>query len=210
MKITLLLITITILAFFVPLFTVEDLNGFYTEYGFSNEGLHERPWILVTSIFLHGSLEHLISNILVWLFFGIAVEGELGRNKMLLIFFLGAFLGDGLSVFFYTSDTIFVGASAGIFALVGAGMLIRPLDMSFYPLVVPIPLALLGMAYVLFNVYAFLTGSAGNISYIGHLSGLTVGFAFGIHKVGARRGLKIMFVTFLLLILIPLIYILLF
>jgi len=135
MKLTLILALLCIAGFALGIYGGED---FYNAFGFSLNNLQSNPSVLVTSIFMHGSIEHLLSNVFVLLFFGLAVEAELGKRKMLLIFFLGAFAGDLLSLAVYAPDQIAIGASAGIFALVGVGMLVRPLDLSFYPLVMPI------------------------------------------------------------------------
>ncbi len=204
MRLTLVLILLCIIGFLIPFF-VQDVDGFFNSYGFSAEKLVHNPYILLTSIFLHGNLEHLLSNILILFFFGIVVEKEIGKAKMLALFFGGAFIGDLLSIFFYPSDVIFIGASAGIFALIGAGMLIKPLDLSFYPFIVPIPLALLGMAYAFFNIYAFLSGAGGNISYISHIGGLVVGVLYGFRYTGFKKSMKILITSLLLiLILLPL------
>jgi membrane associated rhomboid family serine protease len=84
-------------------------------------------------------------------------------------------------------------------------MLVKPMDVSFYPLVIPIPLALLGMAYVLFNLYAFFFSPVGNISYIGHIGGLIAGFLYGITRVGWKRGAKIVLITLLIMVAVPII-----
>lgn len=206
MKLTWLLVLLCVIGFTAGVYFGEP---FYNEYGFSLNNLQQRPYVLLTSIFMHASLEHLLSNMLVLIFFGLAVEAELGWRKMLLIFFLGAFAGDLLSIAAYPADQIAVGASAGIFALMGTGMLVRPLDLSFYPLVVPIPLALLGLAYALYNAYGFIAGIDPEISYIAHFGGLFVGLAFGFRREGWRRGIKIIAVTFLVMVLIPLAWLLL-
>ncbi len=184
-------------------------QGFYDTYGFSTNNLFERPYVLVTSIFMHGSLEHLLSNVLVLIFFGLAVESELGPKRMLIIFFLGAFAGDLLSMAVYTPESIAIGASAGVFALIGVGMLVRPLDLSFYPLIVPLPLAFIGLAYALYNAYGFIVNIDPNVSYIAHFGGLFVGLAFGVRREGWRQGLKIIGITFLIMIAIPLLWLLL-
>jgi membrane associated rhomboid family serine protease len=186
---------------------VEDLNAFYDIYGFSGSNFLERPYVLITSIFLHADIVHLLSNIFVLFFFGIALEGEIGK-KVLMIFFLGAFLGDIVSIPAYGFNAVSIGASAGIFALVGAGMLIKPFDLSFYPLILPIPLALLGMMYAVYNLYEFFAAVPGsNISYIGHVAGLSVGLFFGFRRQGLGHGLKIILLIFAAMILIPVVWI---
>ncbi len=211
MKITLLLILLCIIGFFLPVFSgVEEA---FDNYGFSGENLVSRPWVLLTSVFLHNGLAHLLSNMFILFFFGIAVEAELGK-KMLLVFFLGAFAGSFLSLFVYPFDTISVGASAGIFALVGTGILVRPFDLSFYPLVVPVPLAFLGIFYAIYNAYGFvaeLSGleAASNISYIAHFGGLFVGLYFGFREAG-KKEMRMALLMFLIMIIAPLLWILLF
>jgi hypothetical protein len=206
MKLTWLLVLLCITGFAFGVYYGEP---FYDYYGFSVNNALERPYVLVTSIFMHGSLEHLLSNILVLVFFGLAVESELGKLRMLGIFFLGAFAGDILSALVYPADTLAVGASAGIFALMGVGMLVRPLDLSFYPLIIPIPLAMLGLSYALYNVYGFIMNTDPGISYIAHFGGLFVGLAFGFRREGWKKGLRTIIITFLIMILIPVAWILL-
>ena len=205
MKLTWILALLCIIGFVASVYGGED---FYNAFGFSLNNLQSNPFVLVTSIFMHGSLEHLLSNIFVLIFFGLAVESELGKRKMLLIFFLGAFAGDLLSLTVYAPDQIAVGASAGIFALIGVGMLVRPIDLSFYPLVMPIPLALLGLGYALYNVYGFIVNLDPEVSYIAHFGGLFVGLAFGLRREGWKKGFKIITITFLVMILIPVIWLL--
>ena len=210
MKLTIILVALCVAGFVVP--TV--LGGqIYDQYGFSLNNLVTRPYVLVTSIFLHGSVEHLLSNVLILIFFCLAVENELGWRKASVIFFTGSFAGDLLSLFAYAPDSIAVGASAGIFALIGAGMLVKPMDMGMYPLTVPIPLAALGIGYALYNVFGFITGIDPDVSYIAHFGGLFTGILFGMrHKskdasVPWKKGWKIVAATFVIMIVVPLIWI---
>jgi membrane associated rhomboid family serine protease len=208
MKITYLLVLISIAVFVYTAF-VPDAEAIFSSYGFSGANVVANPLTAITAIFLHGSLIHLLSNILVWVFVGHAVEDELGAGRMLLLFFMGAFAGEGLSLLGYPFDAISIGASAGIFALVGAGMLLRPIDLSLYPFIVPIPLALLGLFYAIYNVYEFVFAPDPTISYLGHFGGLILGFLFGFKYGGLKRGLKIIFVTLGVMIIIPLAWLLL-
>lgn len=206
MKLTLFLVLLCLIGFIFPIFFVEDLEGFVNTYGFSGQNLLIRPYVLITSIFLHANIEHLLSNILVLFFFGIAVEAELGRLRTLTIFFTGAFLGDLLSLLVYPFDAVSIGASGGIFALIGAGILVRPIDLSFYPLVIPIPLALLGLMYAVYNVYDFIFLPDSKISYIAHFGGLFVGLLYGFRREGIKKSLKIILLFFLIMILIPILW----
>lgn len=210
MKLTVFLILLCVAGFIYPMFFIQDIDSFYDTYAFSGQNLPERPYVLVTSIFMHGNLMHLISNILVLFFFGMAVEKEIGPWKMMAIFFAGGFLGDLLSLLVYPFDALSVGASAGIFALVGAGILVKPLDFSFYPFIMPMPLALIGIMYAIYNIYGFITDPLGEISYIAHFGGLIVGLTYGFRREGFKKGMKIILLMLLLMIAIPVIFMMLF
>ena len=204
MKLTILLISIMLIVFAAEVFLIEDLDGFFNQYGFSGENLFSRPWVLVTSIFVHGDLVHILSNIAVMFFFGSAIEGELGNKRFLLVFFLGAFAGDIFSLFFYPFDTVGIGASAGIFALIGVGMIVKPFDLSFYPYFLPVPLGLLGIIYAVYNAIGFVSGPS-NISYVAHFGGLFVGLLFGFRQEGWKRGIGIVILMIAIMLMIPLV-----
>ena len=210
MRLTITLVVLCVAGFAAAIF----YPSVYDAYGFSLNNLAANPLVFVTSIFLHGSLEHLLSNLLVLIFFGLAVEKELGWRKATTIFFLGAVAGDIVSLLAYAPDSVAVGASAGIFALIGAGMLVKPMDMEMYPLTVPIPLAVLGIGYALYNVFGFITGIDPDVSYIAHFGGLFVGTVFGVRHKSTdaanswKKGWKLMAAMFVLMIVVPLIWIL--
>jgi len=208
MNATMSLITLCFLVYGIMIFSLYigiDEDFIFQNFGFSGENLFNKPWTLLTSIFMHVSIDHLLSNVFVMFFFGIAVESEIGKKKMLSIFFLGAIAGDLLSLLFYPPSAISIGASAGVFALIGVGMLVRPLDMSFYPPFFILPLGLLGILYAFYNAVGFLFGG-GNISYIAHFGGLFIGLLFGMRQEGWQRGFKILLIMLLIMILIPIIW----
>ncbi|MBI2971501.1 MAG: rhomboid family intramembrane serine protease [Candidatus Aenigmarchaeota archaeon] len=206
MRLTLVLVLLCVAVFLYTLALPEkEYEAFLEYYGFSGKSMLERPYVVATSVFLHAGAAHLLSNIFVLFFFGVAVEAELGRKRMLAIFFGGALAGDLLSLLVYPFDSLSVGASAAIFALIGAGMLVRPVDLSMYPLIVPIPLALLGIVYAVYNVYYFFFDAHSNISYISHIGGLVVGLFFGAKAVGIKRSLAILLVALVILLLIPIV-----
>lgn len=210
MRATIILSFLVIAGFLYELFAPTDINLLIDTWGFSGANFVSNPMTFFTSIFLHGGVEHLLANLFVLIFFGIALEKEASAGKTLVIFFIGALAGDVLSLVVYPWDAISIGASAGIFALVGAGMLIKPVDLSFYPFVVPVPLIFLGILYAVYNVYGFIFGIDANVSYIAHFGGLAAGLLYGFHHSGWKRGIKIILITLAIMILVPLIYILFF
>jgi len=76
-------------------------------------------WRAFTALFLHANLLHLAMNGTgLWLF-GSAVEKTMGRWRLLVIFLLGGALGNLASAFVAHYD-VAIGASGGIFAVIGA------------------------------------------------------------------------------------------
>jgi membrane associated rhomboid family serine protease len=76
-------------------------------------------WRLFTALFLHANLLHLAMNgVGLWLF-GSAVEKTMGRWRMLVVFLAGGALGNLVSAWTARYD-VAIGASGGIFAVIGA------------------------------------------------------------------------------------------
>lgn len=181
-KLTIILAAIMIAAFFAPFFIYEDVEAYYEGFGFSGAGLAGSPWTLVTSVFLHGNIEHLLSNLLGLLFFGFAVEKSIGW-RMGLVFFSGAVLGDLFFVPFHGTEIISIGASAGVFSLIGFSVLGRVEAIGEGTAMVIHPL-FLGMIYILYNIYGVFSGPS-NIAFVAHFGGLAAGLAAGwIQKNG--------------------------
>ncbi|KAK9055552.1 hypothetical protein SSX86_026636 [Deinandra increscens subsp. villosa] len=78
-------------------------------------------WRLITCIWLHGGLFHLLANMLSLLVIGIRLEQEFGFIRIGLLYVISGFGGSLLSALFLQSN-ISVGASGAVFGLLG-GML---------------------------------------------------------------------------------------
>jgi len=76
-------------------------------------------WRLVTAMLLHGGIIHLVFNMLVLMFVGRGLEKAHGTATAAAIFLLGGFGGNVLSALFLP-QFVSVGASGGIFAMLGA------------------------------------------------------------------------------------------
>ncbi len=79
---------------------------------------HGRWWTLITAIYLHGGLLHILFNVLWIRNLGPVVEELFGMSRLILIFTLSGIAGFFLSNLFGINFTI--GASGSIFGLLGA------------------------------------------------------------------------------------------
>lgn len=75
-------------------------------------------WRLITAGFLHGGWIHILMNSWVLFDIGAEVEAAYGTSRMLIFYFLATVGGFGLSAL--RSPALSIGASAGIFGLIGA------------------------------------------------------------------------------------------
>lgn len=73
---------------------------------------------LITSIFIHIGIMHLIFNGYALYIFGPQIEGLMGSKKYL-IFFLLSGLGGNLATYFFSFDTVSAGASGSLFGVFG-------------------------------------------------------------------------------------------
>ena len=144
---------------------------------FSTSNLRSgRIWTLVTALFLHADILHLAGNMIFLFAFGNALEKEMGAGKTYLSFFGGGVIALIFGVFFYNPNALLVGASAAIFTLTAVVLLVKPLKFSF---IFFMPLGLVALIYIIYNVVAIQTGAEGNVAYISHVIGFAVGIPLG-------------------------------
>jgi membrane associated rhomboid family serine protease len=136
----------------------------------------EAIWAVITYIFLHGSLTHLLGNMYFLLIFGDNVEDKLGRRAYLTLFLCSG-AGGGLAELAFSSPDAIVGASGAIAGLMGSyWVLFR--DVRVRMLIVGIPIYFgIGTHTALWvgvNVLALLIGIPG-VAWWCHLGGFAVG-----------------------------------
>lgn len=190
-KITLTLVVVNILIFFVMDFRGNTENGAYmlahgAAYGplILENGEYYR---LFTSIFLHFGIEHLFGNMLTLIFLGDLLEKMIGKFRFILIYFLGGLAGNLLSLakeMITGNYAISAGASGAIFAVVGALVFLVVRHRGKLP----------GTSGQRLAIMAPLTLADGFVStgvdYMAHLGGMAAGFVLAAILVG-RRKLKV-------------------
>jgi membrane associated rhomboid family serine protease len=117
-------------------------------------------------------------------------------GKTFLAFFAGGILSLSLGIFFYNPNALLVGASAAIFTMTAVVMLVKPLKFSF---IFFMPLGLVALIYIIYNVVAVETGVEGNVAYISHIIGFAVGIPLGV--LWSKNLVKNLLITLGLLIL---------
>jgi membrane associated rhomboid family serine protease len=145
---------------------------------FSLKNMQEgRVWTLITAIFVHASLIHLLGNMIFLYVFGNTLESVTNSKRMLTVFFVGGILSFPLSLPFFPSGSTFVRASAAIFTLAAVVMLLKPLRFSWLLLM---PVGMVAIVYFLYNALAVYFNLQSNVAYVSHVIGFSLGIPFGI------------------------------
>lgn len=154
-----------------------------------------RVWTLVTALFLHANLLHLVGNAIFLYVFGNTLEKIRSAKAMVAVFFFGGIISFLLSSFFLPVGTPLVGASAAIFSLTAVVMLMKPLRWSWLLLM---PVGLAAILYFFYNVAAIFLGIQSEVAYVGHVIGFGLGVPFGI--AWSPQWFKNLLVTLMLLV----------
>jgi membrane associated rhomboid family serine protease len=169
----------------VFLITQVNLFFFFEWFAFAPSEVLTKPWGALTYMFLHGSLMHLLVNMLVLFFFGPPLEQRWGSTEFLKFYLVCGLGGVALSFLFAPSASI-VGASAAIYGLMLAFALIWPEAPIYIWGIFPVKAKwLVGFLFVVSVMSAF--GGAGDgIAHFAHLGGIIAGFFY--LKSGWRPG----------------------
>lgn len=138
-----------------------------------NSGYFE-PYQLVTHMFLHGGIFHILFNMWALWLFGSVLEKIWGPKKFL-IFYLVCGLAAGLAETFLVSGGPAIGASGAVMGLLGAFAYTFP-NTQFYMIPFPFPIKAKYMAAI-FAAFDLFGGVAGgdNVAHFAHLGGLAMG-----------------------------------
>jgi len=141
-----------------------------------------RPWTLVTYMFMHGGIFHLLFNMLWFYYFARLIVEYLGTDKLLSIYILGGISGGLLYLVmynfipFYSNATIMVGASAAINAVIVAAAVLLP-NYTFYLMFFgPVKIKYIALFFVAISFLSITGGNAGG--NIAHLGGAGFGYLF--------------------------------
>ena len=152
----------------------------------SNVFIH-RPWSIITSIFVHGSIGHLFINMLILFFFGPELEKRVGKTNFLKIFFLAGIAGSlGHVIFTYVMSIINVpiyipalGASGAIFGVFTALAFIAPNIRVLVFFLIPAKIKHVLIFYIIYNIYQMIAAPYGGVGNAAHLAGVIIGIYYG-------------------------------
>jgi membrane associated rhomboid family serine protease len=203
--VTVLLLALNILVFFFQMLSPSGLQYYvlrmgaipyeithFTSLPIPNVPRLPPPLTLLTAMFLHGGLLHLLGNMLYLWIFGNNIKDYLGSIRFVLFYLLSG-LGASLThiIFNPNSQVPMIGASGAIAGVLGAYLILYPranvktlIFLFFFIRIVPIPAAIvLGLWFFLqiMNV-----GMGGGVAWFAHIGGFLVGIL--LIKIFSGRG----------------------
>jgi membrane associated rhomboid family serine protease len=136
-----------------------------------------RPWTIVTYMFLHAGLTHILFNMIALYFFGPRVEARIGTRRFTILYFLSGISGALLS-FVLAPGTPIIGASAGVFGVMLGFAHYWPREPVYIWGVLPVPARLLVLITTALALWSGFTGSHGGIADFAHLGGYAGAFVY--------------------------------
>ncbi len=142
---------------------------------------------ILTSMFMHGGLMHILGNMLYLWIFGDNVEDSMGKVKYLLFYLIGGFVASFAHILTNPNSQIpTVGASGAIAAVLGAYLVLYPqskvdtfIPLGFYMRLTVLPAAIvLGLWFVLqlfSGVLSLGAADVGGVAFWAHIGGFVAG-----------------------------------
>ena len=113
------LLIANVLVFFLQ----QTVPGLEVQLAFIPAFMLARPWTIVTYMFLHANLMHILFNMIALYFFGPRVEQRIGSERFFSLYMISGITG-GLLSFIFAPAAPIVGASGAIFGVMAATVLV--------------------------------------------------------------------------------------
>ena len=144
----------------------------------------ERPWTLITYMFLHAGTLHLLFNMLGLYFFGPRLEEELGERDFLLLYFISGIAGALLS--FITPNAWIVGASGAIFGVFLGYARFWPRETILIWGIIPLEARWFVAIMTVLSIFGGFSGGD-NVAHFAHLGGFLGGYLFLLLRGSKQR-----------------------
>lgn len=185
-NITLFLIGINILVF-----VIQQIFGHYVDIylGLSVAGIYKGfLWQLVSYMFTHGSISHILFNMLALFIFGSALERHVGSWEFLCYYMITGILAGAFSLLIYwltgSYGILLIGASGAIFAIEFAYATFFPNATIFIWGIIPLKAPVMVLVFTGIALFNTLMGSRDGVAHLTHLAGFAFGWMYFLIRFG--------------------------
>lgn len=148
----------------------------------------QRPWTIVTYMFLHGSIGHIFFNMLGLYFFGPRVEDRLGSNRFITLYVISGIVGALFSMVLAPSAWV-IGASGAVLGVLMAFARFWPREQLLIWGIVPIEARWLIVIYAALDILGGFRGigmpGIANFAHLGGFAGALLYLLFLERRQGA-------------------------
>jgi membrane associated rhomboid family serine protease len=154
-------------------------------------------YTLFTSQFIHSAANpwHIIGNMLILFFVGMALEERIGRKKFLIIYLLtGAIAAIAHSLINLGSTITLIGASGAIFGIMGALVfsyprdeVVMPIPAGFIMIIRRIKVIYAVLIFIAFETFLTWISIDDNTAHFAHFGGLLGGFILAALLIRRRK-----------------------
>ena len=150
------------------------LNGFF--------------WQPFTYMFAHANLTHLLVNMLGLLFFGTAIEREMGSKEFIFYYLLTGFLAGLFSfaayLFLGGANVSLLGASGAVFAVLLAFATLQPNSQILIWGIIPVRAPIMVLGYTAIELVSQVFNSRSGVAHLTHLAGFVFGWLYFLARFG--------------------------
>jgi len=168
------LVAINTIVFFITTLFGNTLTSSYLYSIGANNGTavfeNHEYYRLISCIFLHAGITHLVSNMIVLIIAGTRLERRIGHLKFLITYMVSGVGSSLISIFWYyinNQNVVSVGASGAIFGLFGALIVLMIFKDKTFNIV--------SLAYIGLFLLLGLQGAFANVDVFSHLFGFIIG-----------------------------------
>ena len=138
-------------------------------------------WQLVTYMFVHGGMTHILFNMIGLFLFGTQVERKLGSTEFLVFYLL---TGIGAGLFSLAIQQPVVGASGAIYGLLLAYATFFPDSTIFIFGILPLKAPVAVLVFAGLALFSQVASLGAGIAHLTHLAGIGVGYAYIFLRLG--------------------------
>jgi membrane associated rhomboid family serine protease len=174
----------------VLVFILQQIAPGITRYAALNPGavLSGGVWQFFTYMFAHGSISHLLFNMLALFIFGSQVERQMGSREFLLYYGLTGILAGVFSFFVYwftgAYQVLLLGASGAIFAVQLAYAAFFPQAVVYIWGILPLRAPIMVLGFTVLELFSSVTGFRSGVAHFTHLAGFAFGWLYFLIRFG--------------------------
>ena len=145
-------------------------------------------WTFITYMFMHGSLSHILFNMLGLFIFGVHVEKQMGSREFILYYFITGILAGVFSfcVYLVTRNYMvaLIGASGALFAVQLAYAVFFPDSIIYIWGILPLRAPVMVLGFTALELVFSITRNNSGVAHLTHLAGFGFGWIYFLLRFG--------------------------